>query len=755
MNQKSLYDYSISNIEQIIQNGGGTVEVFNNTLKEKVPFKNFAISIENDNAVIGYVEKDVNKGLKHKGAGIESYRILGEELGKRNITLTDSGVLLSDGKKIWDTLVKEKKAIKTSGGYSFISSKEDIPLNMIDKYSEWIPKRFSDGLTPHQSKDIMEVYKKHGGKVAQDALKQVYNTGAKNTHQGIDSSKQSSVNTKTSTIDNHKQTHSKVEENSIKNFFGANRLKAFDTETTGLNTTNINFSKRDRIWQVGLATEGIGGVEEHTNPFFTSKGDGTLIPASTMSKPYLESSLKHSNGKFSQTAFEQGNFNEFIGLYEKGGLSTLDDSIKNTLGTINSRDVIVLQNMNFENRMLKSSLEQGILSKDVYEDIASRMMTVDLNKDGTINTLLQRPAKVQEHMRKADMLYHTEYLNNMSEDSFQTYRQTVNNAIAEYSSIINNDKRVGAVAVELQDLSKAFLANAANRGLIDKKTSTLGLNIDFLSKAILGRSEKHTALQDSKDTIDLFEKMWSMNSELNSGAELSEKTKETLSKIKAQQPEEINRQYLKTVQSVLHDFKEKSYTKIGDKYSWYNPEVILSEKSENGYKNIVLDKISTSSKRETYSLPEALDKVNSRYSRYANNINNFDREDFTKRLVKDFEAGVDYNSLHSKVENFKIPDSSNSINNTQNILSNSLENKVKDSSSFWDNSTTLFGKEMKVKTKATILGGIGAGLAYMAFTPRPNPTQDRSDNVSTQFYDEQYLGTAFVDFKERNKHYMM
>ena len=100
MNQKSLYDYSISNIEQIIQNGGGTVEVFNNTLKEKVPFKNFAISIENDNAVIGYVEKDRNQGLKHKGAGIESYRILGEELGKRNITLTDSGVLLSDGKKI-------------------------------------------------------------------------------------------------------------------------------------------------------------------------------------------------------------------------------------------------------------------------------------------------------------------------------------------------------------------------------------------------------------------------------------------------------------------------------------------------------------------------------------------------------------------------------------------------------------------------------------------------------------------------------
>lgn len=576
-----------------------------------------------------------------------------------------------------------------------------------------------------------------------------------NTHQGIDEEKISGVNTKKTNIDNHKTVHKDLENNSIKNFFDGNKLKGFDTETTGLNTTNTNLSKRDRIWQVGLAIEGIGGVEKHTNPFFTSKEDGTLIPSSTMSKPYIESALKHSNGKFSQTAFEQGNFNEFIGLYEKGGLSTLDDSIKSTLGTINSRDIVVLQNMNFENRMLKSSLEQGILSKDLYEDIASRMMTIDLNKDGSINTLLQRPAKVQEHMRKADMLYHTEYLNNLSEDSFQTYRQTVNNAIAEYSTVINDNKRVGAVAVELQDLSKAFLANAANRGLIDKSTSTLGLNVDFLSKAILNKSEKHTALQDSEDTINLFKRMWEMNSELNSGAEISQKTKEVLSNIKSQQPEEINRQFLKTIKSVINDFKEKSYTMIGDKYTWYNPEITLSEKNEKGSKNIVLDKISTSSKRETYSLPEALDKVNSRYSRYADNINSFNRENFTQNLVNDFNNGVNLNNLHNKVDNFKLPENSNNINSNQNIISNSLENKIKDSSSFWDNGTTLFGKEMKVKTKATILGGIGAGLAYMAFTPTPAPTPDRSDNVSTQFYDEQYLGTAFVDFKERNKHYMM
>ena len=43
----------------------------------------------------------------------------------------------------------------------------------------------------------------------------------------------------------------------------------------------------------------------------------------------------------------------------------------------------------------------------------------------------------------------------------------------------------------------------------------------------------------------------------------------------------------------------------------------------------------------------------------------------------------------------------------------------------------------------------------MAFQGRPDPVEKNYDNVSEQFYDEQYLGTAFVDFRERNKHYMM
>ena len=615
-----------------------------------------------------------------------------------------------------------------------INMEVDTPLDMVGKSSPFNPS-------------ISTLKKQYPTEI----LNALSNT----THQAVDTTKVSGVNTKTSTISNHKKVHKEIEENSVKNFFGANRLKSFDTETTGLNTTHQQLSKRDRIWQVGLAIEGIGGVEEHTNPFFTSNNEGKLEQSVKMSRPYLESSLKHSNGRFSKKAFEDGNFNQFMSMYEKGELSSLETSLNNTLGNINLNDVVVLQNMNFENQMLKSSLDQGLISKEHYESIAKRMETVSVDLEGNTQTLFQRPHKVQKLMRQADMMYHTEYLNNLSEDSFQQYRSTVNNAIAEYTSSINNKNRVGAVAVELQDLSKAFLANAANRGLIDKQTATLGLNVDFLSRAILGTSEKHTALKDSEDTISLFKKMWEMNSDLNSGAELSENTLKVLNNIKEQQPEEINKRFISTVRSVINDFKEKNYTKIGDNLTWYNPEISLRQQVNDGSVIEKLDKISVSQKEKEYNLPKALDNVINRYNRYTDNIGGFDRKNYVNNIVNDFNNGVSFQGIHTKVDNDYFNLKTEPTSSTESIINKEINNSMNNSDNFWSKKTELFGKEMKMKTKATILGGIGAGLATMAFTQRPHPQDERYNNVSEQFYDEQYLGTAFVDFKERNKHYMM
>lgn len=543
------------------------------------------------------------------------------------------------------------------------------------------------------------------------------------------------------------------EENNLKSFFNGSNLKSFDTETTGLNFKDPNLSKRDRIWQVGLATDGIGGVEEHTNPFFISNANGELELSPKMSKPYLESSLKNSNGRFSQLAFENGNFNTFMSLYEDNKLSSLEKSLGNTLGTIDKSDVVVLQNMNFENQMLKSSLDQGLISKDFYEKISDRMLTTSIDRDNNTVSLFQRPAKVQQQMRKADMMFHTEYLNNLSEDTFQKYRETVNSAISEYSTVINDKQRVGAVAVELQDLTKAFLANGANAGLIDKKTSTLGLNVDFLSRAILGVNESHTALKDSEDTISLFKKMWNMNSELSSGLDISKETLGVFDNIKKQQPEEINKRFISTVRSVINDFKDNSYTKISNNLSWYNPEILLKNKIDEGFSITKLDEIALAPKKREYNFGKALESATSRYQAFNNNIGGFDRSKFISNIMEEYNAGLSFNTIHERVDN-QYFSYKNNITNEESIIPKEIKNSI--DKGFWDEKTSLFGKEMKVKSKATILGGLAVGLGYMALSPKPSQQMERNyDNVSEQFYDEQYLGTAFVDFKERNKHYMM
>ena len=117
--EKPHYKYSITNLDDLIKNGGGQVELFNETLKEKVPFNKFGISIENGEASISYVEKDSINGRKHKGAAREAYKILGEGLGSKGIQFHDSGALLGDGRELWNSLVVEGKAEKVGGGFNY------------------------------------------------------------------------------------------------------------------------------------------------------------------------------------------------------------------------------------------------------------------------------------------------------------------------------------------------------------------------------------------------------------------------------------------------------------------------------------------------------------------------------------------------------------------------------------------------------------------------------------------------------------
>lgn len=583
--------------------------------------------------------------------------------------------------------------------------------------------------------------------------------GSNTTHIGIDPDSTSGVDTGKSAEKVHKETHEKMSENSTKNFFNE-RVLAFDTETTNLNMTDEDFTKRGRIWQVGLAvsdTKGIDGLEGHVNPFFGYK-QGKFVQTGKVSDPYLRDKLRKSNGQFSEKTYSEGKFEPFIKLYNDNQLASLDKAITDTMGKVTHNDVIVLQNMNFENSVLKSSVEQGILSRDVYDNIASRMRTVGTDHKGNTTQIFQRPSEVVSKVREADMVYHTSYLTSLDDKQFETYKNLLNDSFDAYKSIIKDPNRTGAVAVELQDITKTFLANAASEGHIDKRTATLGLNVEFLASTILKEEESHTALSDSKQTIRLMNKLGTMTEELRSKS-VSSETLEVLSRIRGTQGSEVNKRFVSSVRSVLNDFKTNGFTNISDGKNWYQPTMILRELDGEGLgQKKLMPKVSVGPKPKTNtSLSDALNTVLSRYSQYNENLYDFSRKDYVSNIIKEHESGINFNQLHNKVDSdFFAIKPPKELNTTANYVTDSGLSRSTMASDVWGETVELFGKKMQRKTRTTILGGVGAGLAFMAFQDRPHPVQNNKyDNVSENFYDEQYLGTAFVDFRERNKHYMM
>jgi hypothetical protein len=298
------------------------------------------------------------------------------------------------------------------------------------------------------------------------------------------------------------------------------------------------------------------------------------------------------------------------------------------------------------------------------------------------------------------------------------------------------------------DITKSFLANAAEKGYIEKETVGLGLNLDFLSQAMYGKMEEHTALADADLTNKVFKDLWSMNEELIHGKE-SDFTKQVLTNIKNEQPNEINKKFISTVRSVLDDFITTNETKISNRLAWYSPEMTLKENNQL----MTLPGIKTVEKSTTTDIDVALNDVLKRYSHFADNINGFSRESYIEDLLNIGTKNNSYSftDMFNKADEDYFQDIKSNSNITHDTSSSLISSPKQSHSGNLSEETKSWFKGKK----GLALGAIGAGLLYMGIQSRPEPIEKNTDNVSENFYDEQYLGSAFVDFRERNKHYMM
>ena len=498
------------------------------------------------------------------------------------------------------------------------------------------------------------------------------------------------------------------------------RLASFDTETTGLNVSKSN------IWQLGF-TSSSTSIESEVNPFllFDAKKNTWKSSRKFNNAAAYTQALRTSNGEFSEMSYNSGAFKNNIKQFSKKALNNIDKGFKNTIGQISGNDILVMQNHKFENRLLLDKRIKGLISEDAYTNVQDTFKYLSTTDNGLFNT----PPKVQQVLREAEFKRYTtlESNPNIKKRHISSYTEKMNEVVDAYKFEMDNNAGK-AIVVEQMDITKALYANAISSGYMKPQHSNIGLSIDFLTQTLYGYKEKYTALSDSKDTLKVFKDTWNMIDELRTG-NVSDDTKTKLKNISTAQTKEVLTQFNKTVSSVLNDFATRGSTSSG----FHRASSELIDMTSGIVSNI--QDISVGNERYTSDFNKAMDTVVSRYS-YG---------DKSREMSAYVES---LKTMHSNNIGF---DSINASHITSVNLGADQFNKIKipKNGVKLDNmpSTEKMPKALKIGA------AIALGLGYMAMKDSPDTPQTNS-YVSQEFYDDQHLGTVFLESEDRNKHYI-
>lgn len=522
--------------------------------------------------------------------------------------------------------------------------------------------------------------------------------------------------------------------NSVDQFF--NSLVSFDTETTGVNP------KEARIWQLGF-TGGGKDIEEVLNPLLDSDNKPLVL-----SNEDFIAKLRGINGTFSENAYKEGHFNTLISRHNTTrNLSfNLDEKVAATLGQLSANNTLVLQNHRFESELLQQGYLNNSITKTTYDRIKEKMQYTSTNEvTGDVQSLMARPPKVEQYLRQASYIQAAELTDPRisHQQSLNRYTSAMNRVVDSYKKAINNPLRKGAIMIEQQDITKALYANAVSIGIMEPSHLNIGTNMNFLTNTLFDRKELHTALSDSKDTIDVFKKTWGMIEEIRSG-NVSNDTREMLHKINTAQYSEVDRLFISSVNSVLSDFSIKGSTSYSPKGNISIKSTTIRSASEQN--PIKVDGLSVGvGRKNTRSVKEALDNVLNNYEQHAGSER---RTMYVKEIVNKY-----YDSSIEATMQYAEEKSKTFLRDSPKVAPPNPTLPISHTGMYWNEKTSLLGKEMTRKTKASVVGAGLAGLAYMWLKPAPKQEEGQG-YVAEQFYDEQYLGTEFVNFNNRNKHYM-
>jgi hypothetical protein len=456
------------------------------------------------------------------------------------------------------------------------------------------------------------------------------------------------------------------------------RIISLDIETTGLQPT-------DHIWSVGIATQ---ATRKKDREIFLSG----ITQSKSKSKAIDDLFNLHSNS-FGLSQLESGAFEAFGKAAESSKTASFNSAIKDLSDMAAQADVMLIQNVNFEDRFLSSQITpkaKQMLTDKLYFDTPSSR-----------RRLFQESASV-ENARALTMASGETLRQSLKDGSdvdsyIVKHSQASQELMSTISQTITDAKSAGKIAVvDLLDITRSTYAVAAEKGLVNPQHIGMLSNMDFITRGLLGRPETHRALMDGQDQIHAYNIFKDGYDELLKTGKFTPELQKLADSVDSGF-HEINYNFLKSVRSHIED--------IGAK-----------DKPTN--------------------VKDAVTKVLGRTDQIDEGLNGFGRESYATSLF-----GKDK------------PEALAQVNADLKLIQNGEHQAVIDQHAY---AAAAAKKESKLTTKGKIGLGVAAvvGLGIVS-TLGDTSRREQKHNTYNELYDEQYVGTALADWQDRNKSHRM
>lgn len=492
-------------------------------------------------------------------------------------------------------------------------------------------------------------------------------------------------------------------------------IHVVDVETTGLD-------KKDKMYSAAHSTFSL----DHNSPieikesFFKLKGTDLPRRHYKSDEHYLssvESSLanRHSSKIFGNRQLQNKSLRGYAESIAGDSTTTPSNflgELEKKVGSNAKGSVIFSHNSNFENNTFNNLKGSSEDFDDVFERLQARNT---VNTGGVFNTNpnLSNSSRVSDlkgHSQKAGMYYNNQLISAVKSNDPTLIRK----ALGEYASlnvnVVNeihdqiNGARLKAgqyTSVDTMHLSRALMSFGAVNGDVDVGNLIAGDKVEHQALSFLKEKEAHTAGSDADQQSRIAKKLIS---------EIDEFKKDP--KYRSVLLKEYN-EYLTKNNAASSSFKS----------SLINEALTITDKKDT---------------QKIVSVHEFFDKSLERYSIATGDHSR--RIEFHKRLKE--ELNININDTNKSIK--EVKESLEKFADEFDIKGPKVSTKVRKSKAM---SESLM-EGLKNHKKIVAVAGIGIGASL--YIGGGEKGQDKKYNTYDELYNNQYYGTGFADWQERN-----